>query len=285
MLTWGTRPLGFFAALAEVFGAEVLGAGAADVGALGFDAAAATTAGGAAGTAASVGTGAGAVEGANFFEGQTAAETLSSQSTGIPGVPGAPVQESSFNANGPLSTLGPPNTLAQILQGLVNGKGIGGFGASALGGSGIGSALSIGSSLYGLSEAEKLKKLSAGLGAQADPFGPYRQQYAQQLSALSANPSLITKQPGYQAGIEAVQRTMAAGGYTGSGNEMAALAKYGGDFYNQTADRYASLAGAQFNPAAGAQLNLTGNIAADQLEGNALNRGIFGTLLSGIGGK
>lgn len=46
-------------------------------------------------------------------------------------------------------------------------------------------------------------------------------------------PGDITSVPGYQAGLEAVQRSLAAQGYQGSGNMMAALHKYGGDAYNQ----------------------------------------------------
>ena len=65
------------------------------------------------------------------------------------------------------------------------------------------------------------------------------------------NPQDITGMPGYQAGLEAVQRSMAAQGYQGSGNMMAALAKYGGDFYNQYAQQRLQSAQAQAGPVMG----------------------------------
>lgn len=133
-----------------------------------------------------------------------------------------------------------------------------------------GNLSTIGSGLYGLSEASRLRSLAEQAGQKADPFGPYRQQYADQMAALSADPSLITKQPGYEAGLQAIKRTMASQGYTGSGNMMAALAKYGGDFYNQTMNNYANWGGAGFNPANAAQLGLQGNMAGTNLAMNSL---------------
>lgn len=63
------------------------------------------------------------------------------------------------------------------------------------------------------------------------------------------SPGDVTQLPGYQAGLEAVRRTMASQGYGGSGNMMAALAKYGGDFYNQAVDQRVKVANAQAGPA------------------------------------
>lgn len=239
--------------------------------------------------------------------------------SGMTSGPAAPVSEMSFNAgsflpgegSGDISVAqqliqngvdpgqalqmagfapGDPSAQA-LLTSMQNARG-GSFGPGAgVGGVGGGAGnmpwgspsnlLTIGSGLYGLSEAQRLKQLAQGLSSQADPFGPFRGQYAQQLSALSADPTLIQKQPGYQAGLDAVQRSMAAQGYTGSGNMMAAIAKYGGDFYNQTLDRFSGLAGAGFNPAAGAQLNLEGQIGSAQLAGSSLNRLAYGTYMAG----
>ncbi|HWV44638.1 MAG TPA: hypothetical protein VN039_01195 [Nitrospira sp.] len=109
----------------------------------------------------------------------------------------------------------------------------------------VGGGLNILSGLYGLTQANKV-------AAAADPFAPYRSQYATQLSALEANPSSITSLPGYTAGLQAVQRAQAAQGYTGSGNAMNALAQYGQGFYNQQVQQLAALAGAGATPGAGA---------------------------------
>ena len=128
------------------------------------------------------------------------------------------------------------------------------------------------SGLYGIKQSRQLADLASKASERADPFGPYRAGYAQQLAALSANPSLITKQPGYAAGLEAVRRSLAAQGYQGSGNMMAALSQYGQKFLGDEQNRLATLAGAGFNPAAAGQLNIEGKVAANQLLFTALNR-------------
>lgn len=128
------------------------------------------------------------------------------------------------------------------------------------------------SGLHGISQSRQLADLASKASERADPFGPYRAGYAQQLAALSANPSLITKQPGYAAGLEAVRRSLAAQGYQGSGNMMAALAQYGQKFLGDEQTRLAGLAGAGFNPASAGQLNLEGNVSANQMLFSALNR-------------
>ena len=128
------------------------------------------------------------------------------------------------------------------------------------------------SGLQGIGQSRRLADLASRASERADPFGAYRAGYAQQLAALSANPSLITKQPGYAAGLEAVRRSMAAQGYQGSGNMMAALAQYGQKFLGDEQNRLAMLAGAGFNPASAGQLNLEGNVSANQLLFTALNR-------------
>lgn len=116
----------------------------------------------------------------------------------------------------------------------------------------------------------------------ADPFAQYRKQYGERLARLEADPTAIQREPGYEAGLQAVQRSMAAQGYTGSGNMMAAIAKYGGDFYNQTANRYAQLAGAGVNPASAAQLGMTQQMYQDQLRRASIgNFGYAGTMAGG----
>jgi len=109
----------------------------------------------------------------------------------------------------------------------------------------------------------------------ADPFAPYRQQYADKMAALTADPSQIENQPGYAAGLQAVKRGMAAQGLTGSGNLAVALQKYGGDFFNQTMDRYANWAGAGVNPGSAAQLGFNQDQFAMEMARRAL--GNFGS--------
>lgn len=136
--------------------------------------------------------------------------------------------------------------------------GLGTIGKAASGGYGpIGQILNIGSGLYGLEQSRKL-------ATRSDPFAGARGRYAASLASLEANPASLTSRPGYQAGLQAVQRGQAAGGYLGSGNEIAALARYGGDFFSNEAARLAGLAGAGQAPGAGyaASANLAGQSLA-----------------------
>jgi hypothetical protein len=86
---------------------------------------------------------------------------------------------------------------------------------------------------FGLYQANQLKKAS-------QPSAINRQAEAE-LAALMADPSRVASLPGYEAGLEAVQRGMAAQGYLGSGNMATALLKYGGDFYNNALTQYGNL--------------------------------------------
>ncbi len=70
-----------------------------------------------------------------------------------------------------------------------------------------------------------------------------QQQYGRQLQDLMANPGSVTGMPGYEAGMEAVRRSMAAQGYQGSGNMMGALQQQGGQFYQQQLQNLSQLQG------------------------------------------
>lgn len=59
----------------------------------------------------------------------------------------------------------------------------------------------------------------------------YEQSRRVNKMAQAPDPRLLPGMPGYQAGLEAVQRSLASQGYQGSGNMMAALQKYGGEAY------------------------------------------------------
>lgn len=139
-------------------------------------------------------------------------------------------------------------TSASYLQSLGNfGSGVADFFAGRRTGTGGGlrSAFDIVSGLYGL-------KLAGDAREASDPFGSYRGAYGAELAKLEANPSTITSRPGWKAGIEAIQRNNNARGYAGSGNEMAVMSRYGGEFFNNEVNRLATLAGAGAAPGAGA---------------------------------
>lgn len=114
-----------------------------------------------------------------------------------------------------------------------------GAAAKAAGMGPLSSMMSLGSGVMGLSNAMDMSKLAqqaAGAG------GQYSAQYAQQLNQLMSNPNSITSMPGYQAGLEGVERSMAAQGYQGSGNMAAALQQYSGNFFNNQVSQLQSLA-------------------------------------------
>lgn len=118
----------------------------------------------------------------------------------------------------------------------------------------------LGMGLYGLRQANQLARLGQRTGAQ----GAAQAQLDQLLSGGD-----ITKMPGYQAGEQAIMRSMAAQGYLGSGNMMEALRNYGSDFYNQQLRTLSGLAGLQPG-------QLEANVAGTQLRGQALNSLLYG---------
>jgi hypothetical protein len=154
-----------------------------------------------------------------------------------------------------------------------------GVGASGVP-AGVGTAVGAGGGVMGaLGQGINLATGLMGLfgkgpsgGGNADPFGPYRAQAAQQLMQLQANPALVTQQPGYKAGLDAVQRTMAAQGYQGSGNMMAELANYGTTAYDKAIQQLMTMSGASTSPAAGAQVNQQGSTNDYLARIEALNR-------------
>ena len=70
-------------------------------------------------------------------------------------------------------------------------------------------------------------------------------------------PTDLSQIPGYTAGLNAVERKMGSQGFNGSGNMMAALSEYGGNFYNQEAQRRMLMAQSQM-PLLQAQLSSMG---------------------------
>ena len=111
-----------------------------------------------------------------------------------------------------------------------------------------GALIAAGASLAG---SYMSKRSADKVAAASDPFAKYRGYYGEQLQKLEQNPGLLTQRPGYQAGLDAIERTMGSRGFLGSGNLGASLFRYGGQFYNEEANRLAGLAGAGQTPGAG----------------------------------
>jgi len=143
------------------------------------------------------------------------------------------------------------NSPLKSLQGWAQNTGVQPWGSSS-------NLMSMGSGIYGLMEADKLKKMAMLAQQQADPWGASggRAMAGGQLQQLLQDPNMVTSMPGWKAGLQAVQRKM--GTMPGSGNMMSALSEYGGNFYNNALSQLGGLAGANANPAAAQQLALSG---------------------------
>jgi hypothetical protein len=120
--------------------------------------------------------------------------------------------------------------------------------------------------------------------AQADPFSPYRPQYAGQLQALMNDPNTVTQTPGYQfnlaQGLQGLQAQQAAQGRLVSGGALIQGQQFGQNLasqnYNQQIDTLARLSGAYQSPAAGANAMQGlgfGNAGASNYAYNAIGGG------------
>jgi hypothetical protein len=98
-------------------------------------------------------------------------------------------------------------------------------------------------------QAKKQEKLAQqGIDA-ADPFRTYRPKYAQKLDEFMQNPlGVLDSTPTYKARLDAAARTMAAQGYTGSGNALVAAADAGASAYQQELNNLMTLSGAGVTP-------------------------------------
>lgn len=102
--------------------------------------------------------------------------------------------------------------------------------------------------------------------------------YDNQLRWLLQDPAQILKDPGYQLsfdqGVEAVERSASAQGFTGSGNAAIALQRFGqsfaSDYLRQQQQLLASLSGAQFNPAQAMSAGAGADASAFQQLGSGL---------------
>ena len=147
------------------------------------------------------------------------------------------------------------------LSGSVGSSVLGGA-SKVWGGSNLVSGLA---QIYGSHLANQNAQQLQQMAQQSNAMGPYRAQYAQQLQQLMANPSSIQNLPGYQAGVEAINRDAAAKGYFGSGNMAASLGMYGNQIYNQQAQMLAGLAGSNISPAVAG--NMVNSAGQSQLSG------------------
>lgn len=137
---------------------------------------------------------------------------------------------------------------------------------------GIGAAGQVVGAVQGLNAAADLKSA----GASADAFQPYRAGYAKMLSDLMADPSSVTKLPGYEFGLQesnrVLEQNLAKQGLTGSGTAAKALtwnaSDYAGKQYQQYVQTLAGLGGANINNVA---TGIAAQSAGASTEANVIN--------------
>ena len=120
----------------------------------------------------------------------------------------------------------------------------------------------------------------------ADPFGPYRGQYAQLLNKYWANPELAYSDPAFVGGAikqqHALASQLAAQGLLNSGTGLAALADASGDYsrnyLNDKISQLMTLSGASSNNSAEAA-RLAANERAAQQQRSSQLLGMGGSLL------
>lgn len=129
-----------------------------------------------------------------------------------------------------------------------------------------------GTALYSANRAKSQQKDAQKFAREQmeglDPFAEYRPEYAQKLKEFASDPSKLKDSPVYAARLMAAERTMAAQGYTGSGNALVAAADAGAAAYQQEFENLAMLSGAAqgqgarasaYGTAAGATSNASDN--------------------------
>ena len=132
----------------------------------------------------------------------------------------------------------------------------------------------------------------------ADPFSSQRGQYQTDLANLIRDPSSVTKTPGYQfqfdQGMQALERTLAAGGELNSGKAQTEAIQYGQGFamnqFQQQEQMFAKLAGADIgSPGEAGKLYAGGQSEINSFLSNLLGQGLsfagggIGSLFSGGG--
>lgn len=209
--------------------------------------------------------------GPGYMDGASSALT-----EGFSGGLGAPVTELGKAFTGFGGGAGVGSEVMGLLKQVLGGGGGGSGGLSMMS-----SLVNAGTGLYGLYQSEQQKKLAKLAAMRSDPWGTSggRDLAAGQLKGvLEGGSAAYENTPAYRARMQAVQRSMAANGYLGSGNMAVAAANAGTAGYNEYLQQMSGLAGANANPATASTLEMTGTSGANNLAMNSL--GLIG---KGIG--
>jgi len=145
--------------------------------------------------------------------------------------------------------------------------------------------MAIGSGLYGMNQADQLRKMAAMSGKRADPWGMSggRSLADAQLQELMTNPGQVAgRDPSYALRMQGAQRATAIQGQD-SGAMAVAGANASTDWYNQRLAQLGGLAGATQNPAAGEQVSMSGQLGANGLASRSLASIGYGVTRGGGG--
>jgi len=150
-----------------------------------------------------------------------------------------------------------------------------------------GAAMNIGSGLYGMSQADQLRKQAQQAGQRSDPWGNSggRGLADQQLQELMRNPGqVMSRDPSYDLRMQGAQRAMAPLGQD-SGAMAVAGANASTDWYNQRLQQLGSLTGAPGNPGGAQQTEMLGQQSANDLASRSIASMGYGVTRLGGGGQ
>ncbi len=133
----------------------------------------------------------------------------------------------------------------------------------ALASAAVGLAGSLFASKKASSQAKAQQKLGEQAIAAADPYAKYRPEAAEKLRALMSDPSSIMDTPEYKSRLDGAARTVAAQGYTGSGNAILEAANAAGAAYDSAFGHLALLSGAGATPGQGYGSAMSANQSAN----------------------
>lgn len=136
----------------------------------------------------------------------------------------------------------------------------------------LGTLASVGSGLYGLSNAAAMRGMAGNAMNRADPWGASggRAGADAQLQSLLRDPTgAAQNDPAFKLRMQAAMRANAPMG-TNSGAMATAAANASTDWYNNRLSQLGGISGANVNPAQAQQLGLEGTGMANTLAGNSL---------------
>ena len=118
--------------------------------------------------------------------------------------------------------------------------------------------------------ARDLEQAGQQGAAAADPFAPQRPFFQDQLMQLWTDPNYLQNSPGYQAGVNSVNRRSAKLGQMFSGNNAADLVNYGSSKLLDMSNELGTLAGGKFGTSTAGNNITQGGIGS----ANARNQGL-----------